>query len=817
MVKNIRNKLLKTIFIIAILLILIIPKQEIATSKIKLGDINGDSKIDQTDIVLLLRHISATTNKNHEDWLLTGDKLKAADITENNTIDTSDVLALLRYIAANQSTEISKKHPDWLELQKSEQKPKTVEVKNVKLDKTKIELNMSGTKTATIKATVEPANATNKEVTYNSSDAKIATVDKNGKITAQGNGTATITAKAVSNGKKATCKVTVETDATGIDLDKTKATIDIGETKTIFANIAPYNSSEEDVEFINNNQEVVAIEKIITDGTYYIKAAVDEKKVLSIENSSKSNGAKVVLQNNANKENQQFEIVGKGNGYYTIKSKHSGKSIDIQKDGKEKGTKIIQYKATGKNNQLWEFEYAGKDIYYIKSKSSGLYLDIQGGTATNGKQLEIWTENRGKAQKFKLELIKKKSKAIEDGGTYYIKTAVNEGKALTTNSYKIELQDKKEKESQKYEFINIGSGYYIIRVKGTGKVLDVRKATGDSKKDLRAEIIQHKLNGKENQIWKLESAENGYYYIKSKSSGLYLDVQGGTATNGKQLMVWTGNRKDNQKYKLEKAEATTDYEKIGVAIIKAKKDGTATIKAKTSNGKTATCKVTVRAGYWEVKNGKYIYHYLDGTKKEWTVSEYTAWNKLKEQKVKAQDPKAGSRSGLSKGGKITYAGVRSYYRCDWDGPNQDAIKNGGSPYAITVDLDNFRESIFENRDGLWEPIKNTIVNRGAKFSPEVWKKLDHKLYPKNCNTPQGLFYTNGGRYPATSDGCRYWVIFGVKGRINSNLEKEESLYLHAPSSGKAGRYKNTGCITADTEHAKWIYEHCGRGTPVLIW
>lgn len=221
--------------------------------------------------------------------------------------------------------------------------------------------------------------------------------------------------------------------------------------------------------------------------------------------------------------------------------------------------------------------------------------------------------------------------------------------------------------------------------------------------------------------------------------------------------------------------------------------------------------------FWEVNNGKYIFRYSDGKTKEWTVSEYVAWNKLNDQNVKAMDPKAGSRSGLSRGGWITYAGVRSYYRNDWDGPNQDAIKRGRSPYAITVDLDNFHESIFENRNGVWEPIKNAKVNHGGKFSSKTWKKLDHKLYAKNCKTPQGLFYTNGGRYPATNNGLRYWVSFGVKGGVNSSLKRQEYLFLHEVTGGKHVGSTNHGCITAKTEHAKWIYEHCGRGTPLLIW
>ena len=70
-------------------------------------------------------------------------------------------------------------------------------------------LNLEVGQTGTLTATVKPDNATDKTVTWTSSDKNVATVDKdNGTVTAVGEGTATITATA-ANGKKDTCTVTV--------------------------------------------------------------------------------------------------------------------------------------------------------------------------------------------------------------------------------------------------------------------------------------------------------------------------------------------------------------------------------------------------------------------------------------------------------------------------------------------------------------------------------------------------------------------------------------------------------------------------------
>ncbi|WP_394899629.1 Ig-like domain-containing protein, partial [Clostridium tertium] len=63
-----------------------------------------------------------------------------------------------------------------------------------------------------LKASISPADATNKDVTWTSSDEKIAKVDANGKVIAVGAGKVTITVTTKDGGFKATCEVIVKDD-----------------------------------------------------------------------------------------------------------------------------------------------------------------------------------------------------------------------------------------------------------------------------------------------------------------------------------------------------------------------------------------------------------------------------------------------------------------------------------------------------------------------------------------------------------------------------------------------------------------------------
>lgn len=134
-------------------------------------------------------------------------------------------------------------------------------VQSVGLNKTELALEVG--KTGTLEAIVEPSDATNKNVTWSSSNSEVATVD-NGVVTAVSAGTAIITVTTEDGAKTATCKVTVNAPqtvpVTGVTLDKTSLDLKTGDNTTLTATVNPESATNKDVTWISDKPEIAAVE-----------------------------------------------------------------------------------------------------------------------------------------------------------------------------------------------------------------------------------------------------------------------------------------------------------------------------------------------------------------------------------------------------------------------------------------------------------------------------------------------------------------------------------------------------------------------------
>ena len=233
-------------------------------------------------------------------------------------------------------------------------------VTGVKLDKTTAQMKPG--ETLKLTATIEPPTATNKEVTWKSSNEKVATVDQSGNVKAVANGEATITVTTKDGGKTATCTVTVNENEQNVPVSGVSISgnteINEGATTQLKATVTPENATNKNVTWESSNTEVATVNSdgLVTgvkEGTATITVKADGGKTASCTVTVKSTRTEV-----------------------------DGVSISGNTNIKEKGTTqltatVTPSSATNKN-VTWE----SSNTEVATVDSDGLVTGVKEGTAT---------------------------------------------------------------------------------------------------------------------------------------------------------------------------------------------------------------------------------------------------------------------------------------------------------------------------------------------------------------------------------------------------------------------------------------------------
>lgn len=146
-----------------------------------------------------------------------------------------------------------------------------IPVKSVKLDRTSIEMDKG--EAVVLTAEISPDTATNKSVTWSSSNNRVASVDSNGMVLAKSKGTAVIRVTTLDGGYTASCTVTVDDDdkyihVTGVSLNKTTITMDVDSAVVLEAKVKPSNADDKRVNWSSSNTNVAVVNQ---NGVVYAK------------------------------------------------------------------------------------------------------------------------------------------------------------------------------------------------------------------------------------------------------------------------------------------------------------------------------------------------------------------------------------------------------------------------------------------------------------------------------------------------------------------------------------------------------------------
>lgn len=279
----------------------------------------------------------------------------------------------------------------------------------------------------TLLATIAPENATNKSITWSSSNSSIASVDTLGKVKALKAGTATITATTQDGSSlSAACTIKISQLATGIVLNKTVDSLVVGQIDTLSVLVSPRDTTNKNVKWSSSDPDIATVDdsgKItaIKTGTATITATVDDGRnlhapcivhVTDLLTKKKKADIVITLDNSMNinkdtfkdKLNQYIESKLKGSDVdYTLQSIEGYKSKKVliiqDQPAWESGTKVFDdIKAEGYTSdvitasQIPNVELTKYSHIYIPSdQDQNFYNNLQ----QSYSRLESWASGGG--------------------------------------------------------------------------------------------------------------------------------------------------------------------------------------------------------------------------------------------------------------------------------------------------------------------------------------------------------------------------------------------------------------------------------------
>lgn len=260
-------------------------------------------------------------------------------------------------------------------------------VNGVSLDTTYKNVNVGDV--VTLKATISPSNAENKNVKWSSSDESIATVDSNGKIIVKKAGVVTITVTTIDQNKTAMCTLNVKSSkVTAITLPRDNYYLKVGDTINIAPIITPADASNKEYTISSSDTNVAAVEgktvKAVSEGKATITFTTNDGgyKATATINVTKTTDENKIVVNNLRLEN---EIISKvdlnNNSVKTIKS-----NIDTTYEIKIKDISQKELKDTDKvgTGTTIEFLENGKKV---EEYTIVIYGDVDGNGIINARDL----------------------------------------------------------------------------------------------------------------------------------------------------------------------------------------------------------------------------------------------------------------------------------------------------------------------------------------------------------------------------------------------------------------------------------------------
>ena len=322
----------------------------------------------------------------------------------------------------------------------------------------------------TLQAMLSPSNATNKEVTWESSDAGVAAVSKDGVVTAKKAGKATIVAKAADeSGKYASCVVTVteaKKEVTGVTLNKSSLNLGVGGSEVLSATVLPADATNKQVTWLSSTPSVATVSQsgVVTG----VKEGTTQISVITADG-SKTAICSVTVSGQAQTEpgTQTGGIIDPATGK-TAAATFSGMEIELDYtstayNGSDKEPGVSIQDASG-NDLTEDVDYTldyynnltvGKATVIVSGK--GKYAGVIAGVRFTIKPKTVTVKSVKKASSRKLNVVWASHKTQTTG--FQVRYATT--KKFKSGTYKTVTLTSKSATSKVLTKLKAGKTYYV--------------------------------------------------------------------------------------------------------------------------------------------------------------------------------------------------------------------------------------------------------------------------------------------------------------------------------------------------------------------
>lgn len=272
-----------------------------------------------------------------------------------------------------------------------------IPVSSLKLDQNNVVLRPK--ESVQLQENIQPANATDKSVSWKSDNPAVASVDEKGRVTALKNGTAVISA-VMKNGLRAECKITVKIAVDHIQLSSTNHTVYATNTGDIKAIVYPQDATNQKVIWHSSDTSVVSVDqtghyKALKSGFAYIYATSEDNENI-----------RAFCEINVNIPPVEVSIqeaslnLKRGQSYQLIYSAYSPVGVDVAfqwvsnnpdiASVNQKGV-ITAHKAGVTSISLNSPYYNGSDVVYVTVTNpvSALKMNKASANMTKGSYLQL--------------------------------------------------------------------------------------------------------------------------------------------------------------------------------------------------------------------------------------------------------------------------------------------------------------------------------------------------------------------------------------------------------------------------------------------